>query len=150
MPMPRTAVTTSSDGAAFTLRHPALLRWISIAAVFGGTTGFALAGAIAPSPDPVLAGLNVAGVMILGTCGMALLWESFRWSLTVTPQGLECNSPWKPRRMANWGDVTSVTYSRLHHWHVLRFADGGSFRVPAVVPGVSRLLDVCKTKVPAA
>jgi hypothetical protein len=136
-----------NDGVTVTLRHSALLRWFSIVAVFGGTTGFALAAAIAPPQDAVITWLTTAGVMLLGTFGMALLWESFRWSLTLTPQGLECGSPWKPKRTRTWSDLNRVSYSPLNHWYVLHFTDGGRFRIPTIVPGTLQAVAMCKAKI---
>ncbi|CAN5569834.1 hypothetical protein BH11PLA2_BH11PLA2_36180 [soil metagenome] len=134
------------QGTTFTLKHSAFLRWFSIVTVFGGTAGFALSTVLFPPTDPLMTWLNTAGVTLLGTCGMALLWESFRWSLTVSPTGLDCQSPWKPRKLAGWSDVTSVTYSKMNSWYIVRFRDGKSFRVPAIVPGVQRFVDVTRKK----
>lgn len=129
-------------GSEFTLRHSAALRLFSILALFGGGTVFGFWAAIAPPQDNTLTIAFAAGAMALALFGFALLWESYRWKLTVTPTGLECRSPWKAPRTVEWSEVQSVTYSSLQGWHIVLFKDGDSFRIPGIVPGVWRFLKV--------
>jgi hypothetical protein len=121
------------DGATFTLRHSPALRIFSIVALFGFWAG------IVPPQDERLAVAFTLGAAALAASGFALLWESYRWKLTVSPAGLDCRSPWKAPRTVPWSAVQSVTWSPLNGWHVVRFG-GGSFRIPGIVPGAGRFL----------
>lgn len=131
------------DGNTIVLRHSPLLRWFSVMALFGGETLFGLWVTILPPETQTQRWLLAGGAMMLGVVGLALVWEAFQWQLTATPTHLDCRSPWKPRIQVARDQITQRRYSRLNGWHVLRFADGRSFRIPCIVPGAIRtgLLD---------
>jgi hypothetical protein len=131
------------DGRTVVLRHSPVLRWFSILAVFGGCAGFGLSTALYPPKDPIIQWANIAGVVMLGTFGMVLLWESFKWQLIITPSGLTCRSPWTGGRTLPWSEIESVKYSRLNSWYIVRSHDGKSFRLSIIVPGVKRFLEMC-------
>src|SRR5262245_2038426 len=76
-------------GDSFTLRHSPLLRLFSIAALFGGEALFALWFTLVPPQTPRMAWAIAFGAALLGLLGFALLWESYRWRLTVTPSGVD-------------------------------------------------------------
>lgn len=125
-------------GDTIVLRHSPLLRLFSVMALFGGETLFGLWVTILPPETPMQRWLLTGGAMLLGVVGLALVWEAFQWQLTVTPTHLDCRSPWKPRIRVAREQIVGRGYSRLNGWHVLRFADGRTFRIPAIVPGAHR------------
>lgn len=135
----RSGKPAEDHGSAFTLRHSPALRIFSIVALFGGGGLFGFWIGIVPPQDAKLAIAFALGAAALAVFGFALLWESYRWKLIVTPAGLDCRSPWKAPRTVPWSDVKSVTWNTLNGWHVVEFT-GGSFRVPGIVPGAKRFL----------
>jgi hypothetical protein len=140
----RASAPYSIEGPRVMLRHSPLLRWFSILAVFGGNSAMAMILLLTPPKDPNIALAMTAGIAVLSVCGLALLWESFQWMLSFTPERLECRSPWGKRIDAAWSEVDSVTYSSVQSWHVVRFKSGATFRVPAIVPGVGMFLEMVK------
>jgi hypothetical protein len=144
----RSAVPAHAAADSYTLRHSPLLRYFSIVALFGGQAGLAIWSIVAPPSTPLMAGLLTAAAVLLGLAGFMLLWESYRWQLRVTATHLECRSPWKPTATRAFGDLARVHYSKAQGWYVLEFAGGARFRVPAVVPGHSRLLQDIRTRRP--
>jgi hypothetical protein len=78
-----------------------------------------------------------------------LLWESWRFALFVSPEGIECRSPWRPGRFLPWRDIEEVSFSRANSWFVLRSKDNWKFRIHILVPGLSQLLEQCERHLPA-
>lgn len=128
------------DGQSFTLRHSAVLRWFSIAALFGGVSLFAAWAMIAPPQSAGLLLALVAAATALAVLGLALVWESFQWKLVVSRAGVVCHSPWRGIRRAAWADVVAIDWLSVLGWYVIRFRDGGRFRVPGIVPGYADLM----------
>src|ERR1700679_114865 len=104
----RTGKPAIDNGSSYTLRHSALLRWFSLVALFGGETLFASWVAIVPPRNEMMLWLLGLGAALLGILGVALMWESYRWQMIVTPATLDCRSPWKQRRLVNRSEIASV------------------------------------------
>jgi hypothetical protein len=135
----------TADG--FTLRHSPLLRLFSIAALFGGEALVGFWVTLAPPKNMELAWGLAFAALVIAALGFALMWEAYRWRLTVNNAGLDCRSPWKPPRKAAWSEVMRVTYSSMNGWYIVQFHHG-SFCVPAIVPGVTRFLAECQKRIP--
>src|SRR5262249_42054667 len=56
---------------------------------------------------------------LFGALSAPLLWESMRFSLTVSPEGLDCRSPWRPGRFVAWDEVQKLTYGGGGQWVVI-------------------------------
>ena len=136
--------------ATTTLRHGLWLRAFAVFAFFGAELVLCVWLLVNPPPTARLAALPLLGGVVLGLVGILLILEAYRFAVTVSPTGIECRSPWKPRRVVPWGDVESVAFSRANLWFLLKFSSGGSFRVSALVPGVGHFLHVCETHLPPA
>jgi hypothetical protein len=94
----------------------------------------------------VYAILGLYGLFIL--LAAPLLWESWRFAVYVSPQGIECRSPWRPGRFLAWKDIEEVSFSPMNSWFVIRAKDNWKFRIHLLVPGLSQFLEQCEEHVP--
>jgi hypothetical protein len=138
----RPAADPATGGLLF--RHGPALRWFAVFALFGAELLFGVWAVVYPPQSAAAAAPVVAGAVLLGLAGVLLCWEAYRYALVVTDRELDCRSPWHGRRVVPWEAVTRLEFSAANAWFVLRFADGTSFRVPAVVPGVGHFLAACE------
>jgi hypothetical protein len=70
-----------------------------------------------------------------------LWWIVSRFALTISADGLECQSPWRRKRFVKWDEIDDVTPGEIGKWYVLRARGGYRFRVPLQqVPGLSDFL----------
>jgi hypothetical protein len=77
-------------------------------------------------------------------CGLSLpmWWATTNFSLTISPEGLVCGSPWRGKRFVPWGDLVEVRHGMVVQWYVLRTRGGYCFRVPCeCVPGLPLFLE---------
>jgi hypothetical protein len=124
--------------------------------------GFALFGGIGiPLAITVLVIFNPPkkpgdGYAILGLYGLfillsaPLLWESWRFAVYVSPQGIECRSPWRPGRFLPWSDIEEVSFQTTNTWFVIRSKDDWKFRIHLMVPGLSQFLEQCEQHLPSS
>jgi hypothetical protein len=129
---------------ALTFRHGLVLRAFAVFALFGAPTLFGAWAALYPAAAARLAVPLALGAAALGLAGALLCWEAYRFAVTASDAELDCRSPWRGRKVVPWELVTRVEFSAANAWFRLHFADGGSFRVPAVVPGIGRFLEACE------
>jgi hypothetical protein len=85
---------------------------------------------------------------LFGVLSAPLLWEALRFALVVSPEGLDCRSPWRGRRFLAWDEVAEVSFSAMNSWFVVRGADGWKFRVSVLVPGLNAFLEQCEKHLP--
>jgi hypothetical protein len=71
-----------------------------------------------------------------------------RFRLTASPEGLDCQSPWRKGRFIAWDNVQSVSYSRINSWFIIRATDGWKFRIHFFVAGLQHFLDMCEEYLP--
>jgi hypothetical protein len=136
--------STDPNSGAVMFRHSAALRWFAVFALFGAQLLFGVWIIVYPPQTTQSAIPVAAGALTLGLAGVLLCWEAYRYALIVTEQELDCRSPWRGRQVVPWNLVSRVEFSAANAWFVLRFVGGGSFRVPAVVPGVGSFLAHCE------
>jgi endonuclease/exonuclease/phosphatase family metal-dependent hydrolase len=132
------------DGDTIVLRHGQLLRAFAVLAFFGAPMVFGLWILFFPPRSNATLAPIVVAAALLGLAGFLLVWEAFKFQLTVSPAGLDCRSPWKGRFSQTWDQVTALEYSSANAWFTLKFQGGGAFHVSALVPGVSRFLEACE------
>jgi endonuclease/exonuclease/phosphatase family metal-dependent hydrolase len=132
------------DGGTVTYRHSLLLRGFSLFALFG--VGFVLiVGWILFPPKVGQSYLPlILMALTLAFASFLLCWESFQFQLQTTPDQLICDSPWSGRRHLSWSELSSLDYSTLNMWFILKFRDGRAVRISALVPGISKFLDQCE------
>ncbi len=140
----RAAPPYRDDSGTVTLRHGQLLRAFAVLAFFGAPMLFGLWILFFPPRSNATLAPIVVAAALLGLAGFLLVWEAFKFQLTVSPAGLECRSPWKGRFVYSWEQVTALEYSAVNAWFVLKFQGGGEYHVSALVPGVSRFLEACE------
>ena len=73
--------------------------------------------------------------LFLGLSG-PLVWEMTRYSIVVSPEGLDFRSPWKPGFSMAWQDVEQVSYNSMCQWFVIRSCYGKKIHVPTWIAGV--------------
>jgi hypothetical protein len=134
---------------ALLFRHSIVLRGFAFFSAFVIPLGITVLVFFKPPKDEgdVWAILGLYG--LFGVLSAPLLWEATRFSLVVSPDGLDCRSPWRPRRFVPWDEVVGLSYSQINSWFVLRTADGWKFRVLGLVPGLSQFLEQVERHLPA-
>jgi hypothetical protein len=85
---------------------------------------------------------------LFAVLSIPLLWESIRFSLAVSPEGLACRSPWRGQLFIAWDDVEEVSYSLINCWFILRATNGEKIRVHLFVAGLNQFLEACETYLP--
>jgi hypothetical protein len=131
-------------------RHSILFRGFALFAGFGVPLAITLLVILYPPKDrgDFLAVLGLYGLFF--GLSAPLLWEGMRYALTVSPQGLDCRSPWRGGRFLTWDEVQDISYSTLSSWFIIRARDGWKFRAPILVPGLARFLEQCERYLPPA
>jgi hypothetical protein len=140
----RAAPPYRADGGTITLRHGQLLRAFAVLAFFGAPMLFALWVLFFPPRSNATFAPAIVAAALLGLAGFLLVWEAFKFQLTLSPAGLDCRSPWKGRFSHAWEQVTALEYSTVNAWFVLKFQGNSEFHVSTLVPGVSRFLEACE------
>ena len=135
-------------GATLVFRHGLLLRGFSLFAAFGIPLGITVLVLFNPPKQDgdVTAILCLYG--LFAVLSAPLLWESMRFSLAVTPEGLDCRSPWRGHRFLAWHEVKEVSFNPTNSWFVIRAHDGWKFRPSILVPGLARFLEQCERHLP--
>jgi hypothetical protein len=80
---------------------------------------------------------------LLEACGQ---WETNRFLLRISPEGLECRSAWRGWLRLPWKDVAEVSYSGSGACFVVSTSDGQRIRVPVYISGISQFLDECEKR----
>jgi hypothetical protein len=140
--------TADAAAGTFVFRHSVFLRGFALVATFGIPLGITVLVLLHP---PEKEGEVYAVVLVYGLflgLSLPLLWESILFTLAVSPQGLDCRSPWRGRQFFSWDEVEEVTWSNLGTWFVIRTTEGRTFRVSYLVAGVSEFLGLCEQYLP--
>src|SRR5262249_58543406 len=91
-------------------RHSILFRGFSLLAAFGIPLGITALVLVNPPKKEGDVTAIVCLYALFGALSAPLLWESMRFSLTVSPEGLDCCSPWRAGRFVAWDEVQNLTY----------------------------------------
>lgn len=140
----RAAPPYRTEGTTITFRHGKLLRAFAVLAFFGAPMLLGLWIVLFPPRSDFTRLPIILAAAVLGIMGLLLIWEAFQFQLTISPQGLECHSPWKGRSTHSWEQLMAVAYSRWNAWFVLTFQGGRVFHVSSLIPGVGRFLEACE------
>jgi hypothetical protein len=122
-------------------RYGIWMRGLALLAVFLSALSFAVFVVEGPPRALVLCAL----VSVIFASG---LWEYMRFELKVSPDGLDCRSPWRGARFLAWDDIKDISYSEAYSWFVVRAVDGWKFRVPVLVSGLPSWLEQCERYLP--
>jgi hypothetical protein len=131
-------------------RHGPLLRGFSLFAAFGVPLAVTVLVFFKPPKDDGDVWAIIGIYSLFGVISAPLLWESMRFALVVSPEGLDCCSPWRRGRFLAWDEVQDVSYSATSSWFVIQATDGWKFRVPILVPGLTHFLEACERHLPVA
>ena len=130
------------------LRHSWWLKGFALFAAFGIPLAITVLVYFQPPQDDgdlgAILGLYTGFALLSGP----LLWESLRYALIVSDEGLECRSPWKGTAFLHWDEIDAITYGRQNSWFIIRATDGYKFRISFMVPGISRFLAECERHLP--
>jgi hypothetical protein len=138
------------EPGALLFRHGLLLRGFALFAAFGIPLAITALVFVFPPQKEGDVGAIIGVYSLFGGLSAPLLWEAMRFALLVSPRGLVCRSPWRRGRSLTWGEVEEVSFSPGNSWFVIRARDGWKFRVPTLVPGLTRFLEACERHLPAA
>jgi hypothetical protein len=134
---------------AMVFRHGILIRGFALLGTFGAPSAITLIGIFRPPPPQPGDFWAVCFLYALFPAISApLLWESMRFAMKVSPEGLDCRSPWRGTRFLAWDDIKEISYSQAWSWFVVRAVDGWKFRVPLLIPGLGHWLEQCERYLP--
>ena len=126
-------------------RHSALFRGFSLFMGFGIPLAITALLLYKP-PKNRTDVLAVIGLYALfGALSAPLVWESLRYALGISKDGLDCRSPWRASRFVPWNRVESLSYSTMNSWFIIHTKDRWNFRVSVFVPGLSIFLSRYKS-----
>ena len=121
-------------------QYGAEMKTIGWSAVFGFPLFILLTGVLPHPPKDEEVTIVVLMLAFGPVLGVPLLWESLRYRLMVSNDGLDCRSPWRGHRFVPWSEVDRLSYSKALGWFVVHATDGWRFRIPILVNGVPILL----------
>ena len=137
-----------SRAGTFLFRHSVLLRGFSMLMTFGVQLLVTVLAIFKP-PQNLSDVFVILGIIsAFAALGTPLLWESTRFALIVSPQGLDCRSPWRRGRFISWNEVKEVSYSNFGSCFVIRSRDAWKFQVPLFMAGLSVFLEHCEQQLP--
>lgn len=129
---------------AIVLRYGSIFRAIGYISLFAGPVLLGLVS-IAKPPNKTEDYLAILGILgIFGGLGAPLVWETTRFSISVSDQGLDCRSAWKKQRYLTWAEIDSISYSVINSWFIIRACDGWKIHVNLFVPGLNQFLQHCE------
>jgi hypothetical protein len=123
------------------VRHYIVFRGFAQLAAFGLPAALAVLLLFDPVKDTEEFQSVVALYVVVVALTAPLLWNTQRFALIVSADGLDCRSAWKRRRFISWAEIESIACHSKYKdclWLVIRSKDGWKFRVFYTV---SRLLD---------
>jgi hypothetical protein len=129
-------------------RHSILLRGFAMFAGFGIPIGITILMFFHPPKHEGDVWAIIGLYALFGVLSAPLLWESLGFALVVSPEGLDCQSPWRGRQFILWDEVEDISYSSMNSWFIIRATDGWKFRVSVLVPGLSHFLEQCERHLP--
>jgi hypothetical protein len=83
-----------------------------------------------------LCGMLAMFFLLLGP----LVWDFTRFSIVVSPEGLDFHSPWRPGFFMAWQDVEEVSYSLMWQWFTIRSTHGRKIHVGKWIGGIADFL----------
>jgi hypothetical protein len=141
----------SAGGGEHTVlfHYTIVLRTFSFLAAFGIPAGItALVIAFPPKRSEV--GYVVGVYALFAGMSLPLYWETSRFYILISPEGIERRSAWMGLRFIAWDEVDRVTYSKMNGWFVLHAENGDKIRVSMLVSGVDDLLRLAEMRLPAS
>jgi hypothetical protein len=81
---------------------------------------------------------------MIAVIGLPLWREATRFALIVTPDGLDCRSPWLSNKFIAWVDVEAISFSSINQWFIINARDGRTFRIHLFMSGVPYFLSLCE------
>lgn len=137
-------VKLDATTGALVLRYGLIFRAIGYISLLGGPALVTLV-AIAKPPNKAEDYWAILGILgIFCGLGAPLVWETTRFSLAASDQGLDCRSAWKKARYLTWPEIGSISYSVINSWFIIRSRDGWVIHINLFVPGLKQFLPLCE------
>jgi hypothetical protein len=134
----RPRVDRDSGHLAFAYSGAARFLAISLAIVSVLFCGFVAYKIPINNDKEVIALIGIIGLFCL--LAGPLVWEFTRFSIVVSPEGLDFHSPWRPGFFMAWQDVEQVSFGLTCQWFVIRSCYGRKIHVQRWIAGISEFL----------
>jgi hypothetical protein len=132
---------------AVPFRYSAFLRWFAIFAAFGIPTAItSLVVAYPPRGNQVW--YVIGAYSLFAALGLPLYWETSRYCILVTPDGIERRSAWNKQLFLAWDEIREVRYSSLNSWFVLEGESGQKIRISTFLGGLTEFLRLIEDQIP--
>lgn len=135
-----------ADENSVVFRYNIILRVFAFLAAFGIPAGItALVIAFPPKREEI--GYVIGVYALFAGLSLPLYWETSRYYVLISPEGIERRSAWLGFRFIAWDDLTSVTYSQINAWFVFQAENGEKIRISALISGLNDLLRLVEMRV---
>jgi hypothetical protein len=126
---------------AHVLRHSTAFKLVGWVFGIAPAVGILALASLAKSRSDWIA--LVAMVVFFGGVGAALINEG-RAKISLSERGVSAISPWRGQTEIEWGEISSVDYSKLAQWFVIKTRSGKVIRASNYLVGITTLLDYCR------
>ena len=92
-----------------TFTHVLPFKVIALLMLLGMPVAIAFMSRKSPPGDPYVLPLVYSLFVVLG---LPLCWEGLRFAVTISPDGIDCKSPWRRPRSLRWSEVREVAWSQ--------------------------------------
>jgi hypothetical protein len=125
-------------------RHSAIFRGFALVTAGGIPMVLTVLVFVFPPKDEGDVGAIVGVHVLVIALTWPLLWEALRFGVMLSPEGLDCRSPWRGSRFLRWEEVRAISWSDMGSWFIIHARDGYRFRVPSLAAGLDRFLACCE------
>jgi hypothetical protein len=142
----RWGTPTHDPDGLLVLRYSSWTRGCILVVVNAVAVGLAIA--VLWNPPELPGAVGVAGLYAII---LALVWDCLRFRLLVSPEGLDCRSPWRGRHFVTWDDVEQLSYNVRDQSFTIYSLAGYRFRVPTwgmALAGIDLFLEQCEQHLP--
>jgi hypothetical protein len=138
-------IADPSDGAQI-VRYSPSSRAFAIIAAFGIPIGISVWVFVEPPPNrrEHIAALELYALFACLSAPMLLQYQGF--ALLVSPEGLDCRSPWRARQFFPWEEIEQLSYNPFFGLFVVCATSDRAFRVPLLVKPLNAFLDECEQR----
>lgn len=140
--------TSDADGVTTVFRHGAILRGVSWFATLLIPPLFTLLAYLGMPPEDRFVAAFVGIYLLFFLIGASMLWETLRYSITVSDSGLDCRSAWRSRRFLKWSQVRQITCKPQAVFFVIHATDDWTIQVSFWLPGIERFFEYCERHLP--
>jgi hypothetical protein len=137
--------TARRSGPRFVLEYGNAMRGLGIASLLLG--GCFLYAASRSSLDQRVLAWAVSGA--LAGCALYIFLEVFLVRVEFDESFIYPFSPWRGRRRIPWSDISSLSYSEINRWYVIRTRSHGTLRISTFLSGIASFVERLNETEPA-